>query len=137
MSVNLNSKQQTIHIAKDIASKLKKNSIVLLYGDLGSGKTFIAREIIKFFCGDNVQVTSPTFNILQIYNCDVTIYHYDLYRLKYSEEIFELSFEEALDNKICIIEWPEIIETLIPKPYIRINLSLVNNLRSCVIQNIE
>lgn len=129
----LNSEEETKNFAKGFAQSLKQNNIVLLNGDLGAGKTFFCREIIKYFCGENTAITSPTFNILQIYKApDFTIYHYDLYRLKSPDEIYELGFEEALNGNLLLIEWSEIIKYLLPSPIIEINLEVLdNNKRLC------
>lgn len=128
----LSTAQDTINFARKLASTLKQEDIVALYGDLGSGKTLIAREIIKYFCGENTVVTSPTFNILQTYKAPgFTIYHYDLYRLKSFNEIQELGFDEAFDN-LCIIEWPGLIEPFLPKPNFKIEMQIQGNSRVCL-----
>ncbi|MGI4775403.1 MAG: tRNA (adenosine(37)-N6)-threonylcarbamoyltransferase complex ATPase subunit type 1 TsaE [Janthinobacterium lividum] len=130
----LNNEIETSNFAQDISKTLKADDILLLSGDLGSGKTFIVREIIQNLCGKNTKVISPTFNILQTYATPYfTIYHYDLYRLKSLDEIYELGIEEALsDNSICIIEWPEILESWLPKPYIKIHLEIIGIKRKCI-----
>lgn len=131
----LNSEEETKKLAKLLAQSLKTNDIVLLNGDLGAGKTFFCREIIKYFCGENTSIISPTFNLLQTYKAsNFTIYHYDLYRLKSPEEIYELGFEEALNGNLILIEWSEIIKHLLPTTLIEINLEVVDdNKRLCSI----
>lgn len=124
---------QTREFASSIAKTLKVGDIILLSGDLGSGKTFIAREIIQNLAKTAIKVTSPTFNILQTYEtASFIVYHYDLYRLKFSHELHELGIEEALNGShICIIEWPEILLPLLPKPYIQIHLEVIGTTRKC------
>ena len=79
------------------------------------GKTCLAGAIINYFYPEEI-VTSPTFNIVNIYNNDrINIYHYDLYRLKNKDEIFNLGIEESFVSGISIIEWAEIAENLIQK----------------------
>ncbi|WP_016769800.1 tRNA (adenosine(37)-N6)-threonylcarbamoyltransferase complex ATPase subunit type 1 TsaE [Rickettsia sibirica] len=131
----LNSEEETKKLAKLLAQSLKPNDIVLLNGDLGAGKTFFCREIIKHFCGENTSIISPTFNLLQTYKAsNFTIYHYDLYRLKSPEEIYELGFEEALNGNLILIEWSEIIKHLLTPPLIEVNLEVLdNNKRLCSI----
>ncbi|MGL4226908.1 MAG: tRNA (adenosine(37)-N6)-threonylcarbamoyltransferase complex ATPase subunit type 1 TsaE, partial [Rickettsia sp.] len=103
--------------------------------DLGAGKTFFCREIIKYFCGEHTSIISPTFNLLQTYKAyNFTIYHYDLYRLKSPEEIYELGFEEALNGNLILIEWSEIIKHLLTPPLIEVNLEVLDeNKRLCSI----
>ena len=131
----LNSEEETKKLAKLLAQSLKPNDIVLLNSDLGAGKTFFCREIIKYFCGENISIISPTFNLLQTYKAsNFTIYHYDLYRLKSPEEIYELGFEEALNGNLILIEWSEIIKHLLTLPLIEVNLEVLdNNKRLCSI----
>ncbi|ADE29524.1 tRNA (adenosine(37)-N6)-threonylcarbamoyltransferase complex ATPase subunit type 1 TsaE [Rickettsia prowazekii] len=131
----LNSKKETKNFAKLFAQNLKPNDIVLLNGDLGAGKTFFCREIIKHFCGKNTNIISPTFNLLQIYKTPkFNIYHYDMYRIKSPEEIYELGFEEALNGNLILIEWSEIIKHLLTPPLIEVNLKVLdNNKRLCSI----
>lgn len=129
----LKTEQDSVNFAYSLAKTLKAGDILLFNGNLGSGKTFICREIIKYFCGTGTNVTSPTFNLLQTYEApNFVIYHYDLYRLKYAEEIYELGIEEALDNNLCLIEWPEIISGLFQtlpsgNSMININLKAIND----------
>jgi tRNA threonylcarbamoyladenosine biosynthesis protein TsaE len=127
-SIILDSEQDSLIFARDMGQNLGVNDIITFSGDLGSGKTFICREIIKTLCGNDTQVTSPTFNLLQIYTTSkFTIYHFDLYRLKCLDEIYELGIEDALLGNVCLIEWPEIIETILPKPRTRIVLEILEN----------
>lgn len=120
---------------KDFAKKLQPGDVVALYGTLGAGKTTIAREMIKSLCGEDIIVTSPTFNLLQTYDtADCTIYHFDLYRLSNASEVYELGIEEALDSHISIIEWPEIFEKNLPKNTIKIKIDIIDNAdRLCII----
>jgi tRNA threonylcarbamoyladenosine biosynthesis protein TsaE len=124
----LKSESDTIELAINIAAQIKKGSIVTFNGDLGSGKTFFCRHIIKFLCGSDTKVVSPTFNLLQIYQAKkFEIYHFDLYRLKHLEEIYELGIEEALAGHVCLIEWPSIIDNILPQDTISIKISTVND----------
>ena len=136
MQYTLTTEEETKAIAHKIAASLKAGDVIALTGDLGAGKTYLAREIIRFFCGADLIVPSPTFTLLQIYKTkNFNIYHYDLYRLKAADEIYELGIEEAFDNNICLIEWPSIISHLLPESTISINLELKNNIRLLNITN--
>lgn len=117
------------NIALILASQVEKTSVVLLYGDLGTGKTTFAAHFIRALIGKrNEQVTSPTFNLVHVYdgpNC--SIWHFDLYRLKKSQEIYELGLEDALTFGITLIEWPEIVEQILPPNAIRVYFSFGDN----------
>ena len=109
----LDCENDTIKLAEEIASCVDKQSIILLYGDLGAGKTFFSKAFINFFAkAENraeENVISPTFNIVKTYNTkNFTIFHFDLYRIKHQSEVFELDLDEAFSN-VSLIEWPEII----------------------------
>ncbi len=111
----------------NFAMKLKIKDVVTFTGDLGTGKTTICRNIIQYYAGKNVIINSPTFNISSIYDCNnITFYHYDLYRLKDFSELYELGFEEALEGGICLIEWPNIINHILPKHKIEIRIQYID-----------
>ncbi len=133
----LNNEHNSISFAKTIAKNLKCGEILTFSGDVGCGKTFICREIIKYFCGSDTNIISPTFNLLQIYTTSrFMIYHFDLYRLNYLEEVYELGIEEAFQRHVCLIEWPEIIEKIIPRPITKVCLRILeDNKRSCNISH--
>ena len=123
----LKSEDDTANFAIKFAAQIKKGSIVTFRGDLGSGKTFFCRHIIKCLCGTDTKVVSPTFNLLQIYQAkNFEIYHFDLYRLKHLEEIYELGIEEALAGHVCLIEWPSIIDNILPQDTISIEMSIID-----------
>ncbi|MBE5806256.1 MAG: tRNA (adenosine(37)-N6)-threonylcarbamoyltransferase complex ATPase subunit type 1 TsaE [Clostridiales bacterium] len=114
---------ETINLAKNIAKFLKHGNIIILSGDLGSGKTKFTQGILEYFNLEN-EISSPTFTIVNEYNAENTnIYHFDVYRLSDSDEFFAIGGEEYLTNGICIIEWGEIIEDILPNDYIKIIFS--------------
>lgn len=128
MQYKIISENAMTSLGREIADVLKPYDVITMKGDLGAGKTFLTRAIIRALCGEGTIVASPTFNILQIYNAsDYDIYHYDLYRLKSADEIYELGIEDALNGNITIIEWPEIIENSLPKSRIEINIACDKN----------
>ena len=113
---------------KSLALKLSaiasKGSIFLLDGDLGSGKTTFSRYFIESLHGGKIDVPSPTFTLLQQYKTNkATIWHYDLYRLKYSEELLELDILTAFNSGICLIEWPELAKPYLAESYIHLNFT--------------
>ena len=135
MKVLLSNVKDTIKLGEKIAQLAKKNEIICLKGDLGTGKTTLARSFIKYLTNSN-KVLSPTFPLLLTYEYeDNIIWHYDMYRLKQPGDVWNLSLEDALNNGIIIIEWPEIIEYLLPEKRIEIVIKdLSNNARSAEIK---
>ena len=115
--------QDTINFASTIASNLQKGDIIVLSGDLGSGKTKFTQGILKYFNLED-EISSPTFTIVNEYHKDeINIYHFDVYRLEDSDEFYAIGGDEYLNNGICIIEWGEIIEDILPKEYIKISFT--------------
>jgi tRNA threonylcarbamoyladenosine biosynthesis protein TsaE len=113
------SEEDTVKIAEEVASCTKNGDMIALSGDLGSGKTFFARAFIRYFFPPEerarVNIVSPTFNIVKIYDTPVfTIYHLDLYRLKRPEELYELDVENIFGN-VSVVEWPDMIYGLRPR----------------------
>ena len=109
-------------IAKSIINKFKNERIFALYGEMGSGKTTFIKEICKYL-GVKDTITSPTFALINEYtgNNEEKIYHFDFYRIESQEEAFDFGYEEYFfDDKYCFIEWPELIESLLPGTYVKI-----------------
>ena len=126
---NSKSENDTLSFAKKFASKLNKKDVIVLSGDLGSGKTKFTEGILSFFGLEN-EISSPTFTIVNEYlkkdnntNKVIPIYHFDVYRLEDSSEFYAIGGEEYFEKGICIIEWGELIEDALPKKYIKINFS--------------
>lgn len=120
------SEAQTAQIAAGFAADVQDGDIICLFGTLGMGKSVFARSLIRTLCGDeNLDVPSPTFTLVQTYDAleGFPIWHFDLYRLKDAEEIYELGWEEALSEGIALIEWPERLGALKPRKTIEITLS--------------
>lgn len=121
------SEEDTINFADEFANNLNKNSIIILTGDLGSGKTKFTEGILKHF-GLEDEISSPTFTIVNEYNTpDFNIYHFDLYRLSDIDEFYAMGGEEYLNNGVCIFEWGELIEPFLNVPYTKITFSRVDS----------
>lgn len=117
------SEQDTINFAENFANQLHKKDIIVLSGDLGSGKTKFVQGILKHFGLEN-EISSPTFTIVNEYNANICpIYHFDVYRLADIDEFYAMGGEEYFENGICLIEWGEIIEDALPSNYIKITFS--------------
>ncbi len=111
----------TMNFAKKLASKLKTGDIVVLSGNLGSGKTKFTEGFLSYF-GLSDEISSPTFTIVNEYNKDnINIYHFDVYRISSVDEFYAIGGDSYFDNGICIIEWGEIIEDALPSSYIKID----------------
>ncbi len=118
-----NSENETKLIGKKFAEKLKKGDVVVLTGDLGSGKTKFTEGVLQYFELDN-EISSPTFTIVNEYaNEKETIYHFDVYRLEDEDEFYAIGGEEYFQKGICLIEWGEMIEKALPNKYIHISFS--------------
>lgn len=121
-----NNEEETAQHARAFAATLRMGDVVCLYGDLGLGKSVFARALIRHLVGDaTLDVPSPTFTLVQLYDTQTgPLWHFDLYRLKEPDEVYELGWEEALAEAINIIEWPEKLGSLLPARRINIHLSL-------------
>jgi len=118
-----NSEQETINLGFCIGRRALKGDIILLFGDLGSGKTVISKGIAKGL-GVKSYVTSPTFTLMQIYQGCLMLYHFDLYRLNNTDELADLGYEEYLysDDGVALVEWAERMQELTPERYIRVDI---------------
>lgn len=123
----VNSEETSRKLAQTLASRINPNDVIAFKGDLGSGKSFFCREIIKSLCGSNTKVTSPTFNLLQTYeSTNFTIYHYDLYRIEHVSELYELGFEDAFSDNFTLIEWPDIALDLLPNNTLFVQIEIID-----------
>ena len=133
------SENDTLDFAFNFAKSLNKNSIIILSGDLGSGKTKFTEGILKYFGLDN-EISSPTFNIVNEYNCPkFSLFHFDLYRLADIDEFYAMGGEEYLQNGACIIEWGEMLENILHN-YTKITFSRSfenDNYRKLIIEHFE
>lgn len=108
-------------MARDLGALLEKGDCLALRGDLGAGKSTFARALITALTGA-VDIPSPTFTLAQYYKtAKGPLTHFDLYRLKAAEEVFELGWEEALQG-IVLVEWPERIGSVLPHEALAITL---------------
>lgn len=114
------SEQDTIAFAKNFASHLHKGNIIVLSGELGSGKTKFVQGVLSYFGLEN-EISSPTFTIVNEYSNErIDIYHFDVYRLADLDEFYAMGGEEYFSKGICLIEWGELIEPILPEHYIKI-----------------
>ena len=120
---NSKSENDTKKLAMKMASMLKKGDLIVLCGELGSGKTKFTEGFLTYFGLEN-EISSPTFTIVNEYKKDdINIYHFDVYRLEDSSEFYAIGGDEYFENGICLIEWGELIEDALPNEYIKIDFS--------------
>ena len=115
-SMPLADETATAALGAMLAQRLRPGDVVGLYGELGSGKTTLARAILRAASGDpDLIVPSPTFTLVEVYETERGPYwHFDLYRLEAPEQVYELGWEDALAEGIVLIEWPQRLGALLP-----------------------
>jgi len=122
MNYFVNSLEETKSLAKKISKVVKCGDCILLYGDIGAGKTTFTKFLLEFL-GVKSIVSSPTFTLLNEYEGDFPVYHFDMYRVSSEDELYELGFEDYINSKnsnfvktgLTIIEWPENIKKILPQ----------------------
>jgi len=138
ISVFLKDEAATIRFGDDLALALKAGDCLALSGDLGAGKSSLARAILRAMADDEgLEVPSPTFTLVQSYDLRIPVSHFDLYRLGDPAELTELGFDEALENGICLVEWPEMAEGELPADRIALRLDQDGSGRRATIKAAE
>jgi len=126
LSLDLAAESETLALAARLASLARAGDVIALRGELGSGKTSFARGFIRAFGRGDEEVPSPTFTLVEVYEFPEgapEVWHFDLYRLTKSEDVYELGFEEALGGAILLIEWPERLGPLLPRERLDVELA--------------
>jgi len=115
--------------AAKLIEKFPGQRIFAFYGRMGAGKTSFIQAICRILdTPDNV--TSPTFAIINEYNTERgdSVFHFDFYRIKDMEEAFDLGYEDYFySGSYCLIEWPELVEPLLPQTYVRVNIEVLED----------
>ncbi|MCD8390511.1 MAG: tRNA (adenosine(37)-N6)-threonylcarbamoyltransferase complex ATPase subunit type 1 TsaE [Firmicutes bacterium] len=113
--IETHSAEETRSFAAALAAKLERGDTLCLYGDLGAGKTAFVQGLANGL-GVAEYVTSPTFTIVNVYESGkMPLYHFDVYRIADSDEMYEVGYDEYVyGNGISVIEWPELIEDILP-----------------------
>lgn len=138
IQLELSNEQASVRFAEDLAACLKKGDCVTLSGDLGAGKTTIARALIRTIADDCLlEVPSPTFTLVQEYELRLPVGHLDLYRLSDPAELDELGLDDILRDGIALIEWPECAGGALPDDSIRVIIEGHNECRSITISGPE
>ena len=119
-----------------LAGVSEVGDVILLDGDLGAGKTVLARGFIQAAVGDTIDVPSPTFTLVQDYDApNVVIHHFDLYRLEHPDELIEIGIEDALADGISLFEWPDRLGPWRPKKALTVQLSTAETGRIATIED--
>jgi tRNA threonylcarbamoyladenosine biosynthesis protein TsaE len=125
MSKKIITRDQMADVAKELVVELKDKKIITLSGPLGAGKTTLVQEILKQMSVTK-PVISPTYTYVNVYRLPsgITVYHFDLYRLNTADEFIESGFNEYLyqPKSYCFIEWPQVIDSLLNKGVIAVEL---------------
>jgi len=124
-TLRLTTQDDTDHLGRVLAHYARAGDCFLLRGQIGSGKSALARAFIRTLLGPDTEVPSPTFTLVQTYDCDsLEIWHADLYRLGDAQEAVELGLTDAFTDHISLIEWPELLGDLTPNTALDIELSV-------------
>ncbi len=128
--------EETFAWAEDLGKSATRGSVFALQGELGSGKTIVAKGIAKGL-GIDDDVTSPTFLLVEIYENSIPLYHFDLYRIESANEFDELNFEEYWEGDgVSVIEWAEKAGDRLPDNTVRIDIQWIDeNERRIILEN--
>lgn len=119
-----NSIEETLAAAAGFAQRLKAGDVVCLEGELGAGKTHFVKGVASFFGVDEDKVSSPTYTLIHEYQGKIPVYHFDCYRLKSEQEAIDIGVEDYFyGDGVCLVEWPQIIQNLLPENTIWIKIS--------------
>ncbi len=125
--IDLASEADTQKFGAWLARRARLGDVITLYGDLGAGKSTLARSFIRTLTQAEEEVPSPTFTLVQTYDTQAgPVWHFDLYRLDHPEDAYELGLEDAILD-ICLIEWPQRLGTLLPKKRLDVMMEISPN----------
>lgn len=123
ISITLSSEDETTKLAQAIAPHLQGGDVILLEGSIGAGKSFFSRALILSLLEIPEDIPSPTFTLVQTYEApDFEIWHCDLYRLTSPYEAQELGLEDAFEDAVCLVEWPDRLGDLSPQDALKFHL---------------
>ena len=126
--INIDSLDGLTEVAEAIIESLNGRNVVAFCGTMGAGKTTLISAIMEYL-GSSDNVTSPTFALVNQYstaNGD-TVYHFDFYRINRIEEVFDMGYEEYFySGDLCLIEWPELIEDLLPEEAMVVKIDVLS-----------
>ena len=118
------SPDETVALGRRLADVLQQGDVLALYGDLGAGKTHLVKGLCAGLGIPTASVSSPTFTLVNEYDGTLPVYHFDAYRIERPEEFFEIGYESYFfGDGVCLVEWPERVEALIPEHALRLRLT--------------
>lgn len=130
MEIKIQSLDQIHEAARQFIAEMGDNTVFALYGKMGAGKTTFIKAVCEELGVSDV-ITSPTFAIVNEYRSDTAgelIYHFDFYRIKKLEEVYDMGYEDYFySGALCFIEWPELVEELLPGNTIKVTIEEVEN----------
>lgn len=126
MEIKIQTPAQLPEAAKQFVQAMDQNTVFAFYGKMGAGKTTFIKAICEELGVTDV-INSPTFSIVNEYRSDTTgelIYHFDFYRIKKIEEVYDMGYEDYFDSgAVCFIEWPELIDDLLPGDAVKVSIT--------------
>ena len=124
MEIRINDSEHICEAAREFINHIGDARVFAFYGKMGAGKTTFVKAICEELGVEDV-ITSPTFAIINEYTADgEPIYHFDFYRIKRLEEVYDMGYEDYFySGALCFIEWPELIEDILPDDAVRVSIS--------------
>ncbi len=123
MEIKIQSIDSIREAAREFVKHIGEHRVFAFYGKMGAGKTTFIKAICEELGVEDV-ITSPTFAIVNEYTAEVPIYHFDFYRIKRIEEVYDMGYEDYFySGSLCFIEWPELIEELLPDDAVRVTIA--------------
>ncbi|MFZ6038526.1 MAG: tRNA (adenosine(37)-N6)-threonylcarbamoyltransferase complex ATPase subunit type 1 TsaE [Bacteroidota bacterium] len=138
MYIEINDLSEIHQAARQFLAEIDNQNVFAFYGDMGAGKTTFIKAVCEEL-GVQEPVTSPTFAIINEYRDKKgnSIYHFDFYRIKKLEEVFDFGYEDYFySGNLCFIEWPELVESLLPENVVRLSLRQTEN-GARILENIQ
>ena len=136
-TLTINSLSDIDSVAKEFIEMTEGNSIIAFYAPMGAGKTTFTNALCRCLGVDDDAVSSPTFSIVNEYRAATgkSIYHFDFYRINKITEAFDIGFYDYVDSgELCIIEWPENIEEILPEESLKVFISVDDNTGARVLE---
>ena len=124
MEIRINSIEEIDQAAKEFIRGMDDHTVFAFYGKMGAGKTTFTKAVCEALGVEDI-ITSPTFAIINEYrsNSGELIYHFDFYRIKKIEEVYDMGYEDYFySGALCFIEWPELIEELLPEETVKVSI---------------